>query len=321
MGQPKQNDGGLLNVGSFLDSYQWLIALIGIGCFFIGLFYPFEDAENSVYKQLFSKTGEILLVGVLIGFLSSHKQIINSYRSELHGIIYDDKFLKNRKDIEDVWIRTSKVLFKSKFPKISIDLLQTIKKSYLPVNEVSYYNDYSATITIEWVGDDHKFIKVMEDVSFELLAESTAKFTLPSRNWIKIEGLLEKQYGMIVEQYLVNDEKAKIIKNQSCIENNILVSDVDVELKGSEKYKINRRYVKTYSIDKDYHIGFKPKYIVNNLVVRCFHPNDMSVCFIQRGTAQDFEEKFIKPNACEYQYKGLILPRQGYVLLLQHKTC
>jgi len=311
------NKDTLFSIASFKVSYQWILLTIGIGLLFYGYIYKFE--KDSVWALIIPKFGEIVSIGVLLGFLSNHKQITNSYKKEIFDIIYEDKFLKTRKDIESIWEKVSKIMFKSKFPKISGELLKSIKEIYFPVDQVSYYNDYDAITEINWASDDHKFIIVKDKIYFDLLTDSKDKFIFPLDNWITIDDLDDDEYYTKLEEYKVNGKDAIIIKNTITKENNKSHLHVDIELKGCEKYEVTKIITKKYSVEKDFHIGFRAKYITNRLAVKLIHPKDMDVCFIENGTINDFLTLISNGTYCEYKYKGLILPRQGYFFILKPK--
>lgn len=64
-------------------------------------------------------------------------------------------------------------------------------------------------------------------------------------------------------------------------------------------------------------LAVRAKYIVRNLSVTFNHPNDMDVSFICRGTSEDYKPVKNDKTSEEYSYKGLILPRQGYIVCTQ----
>ena len=72
-----------------------------------------------------------------------------------------------------------------------------------------------------------------------------------------------------------------------------------------------------YNINEDYYIGFRAKYIVNRLRVCLDYPDDIDVIFTCRGTQLDFEDVNNSKRRIEKKYKGIILPRQGYIFALQ----
>ena len=71
--------------------------------------------------------------------------------------------------------------------------------------------------------------------------------------------------------------------------------------------------------EKRYIIGFRPKYIVNKLRVCLNLPDDIDAIFTCRGTQQDFEDIPTNSKRIEKKYKGIILPRQGYIFVLRVK--
>ena len=99
-------------------------------------------------------------------------------------------------------------------------------------------------------------------------------------------------------------------------ENN-LCSEQRIVLSGSLKYEIKYTREKVYNLDEDYYLGLRAKYITNNLRVCLELPDDIEAIFTCRGTQKDFEDVKNTKNAIEKKYKGIVLPRQGYIFALR----
>ena len=100
----------------------------------------------------------------------------------------------------------------------------------------------------------------------------------------------------------------------------IICKELEIELKCSTKYDIQYTREKIYNIDDDYYIGFRPKYIVNKLRVCLNLPDDIEAIFTCRGTQHDFDDITTgSSKRIEKKYKGIILPRQGYIYALHIK--
>ena len=50
--------------------------------------------------------------------------------------------------------------------------------------------------------------------------------------------------------------------------------------------------------------------------IQLFHPADMKILFVNRATAKGFELNNNTDTFKEYEYKGLILKHQGYIIIL-----
>ncbi len=90
-----------------------------------------------------------------------------------------------------------------------------------------------------------------------------------------------------------------------------------VVLKGATKYNIKYTRVKTYNMNEDYYLGLRAKYIINNLRVSLELPDGIAAQFVCRGTQKDFEDVNNREKRIEKKYKGIVLPRQGYIFALR----
>lgn len=242
------------------------------------------------------------------------------FRKNVEDIIYDSKHLEQRKDIVAIWVRVSEVLFESKFPKIRKRLMETIKKNYLPTNGVVSYSNYKCTYTIEFDVNDSNYIIVKHEISFTLHAADKKEFTFPLRSstcccseeWKK--------------RLTVNSEDIKVNGNviKSKVKCEQLEADIrysyEIKLKGSNEYFIEQVLNKRYRLDDDNYLGFQAKWLVNGMNIQILYPEGkLDPVFLHRGTSDDFIVKNRK-GFLESNYKGLILRRQGYIVILNKKN-
>lgn len=168
----------VLSYKFFRSGSAWLILFAGLFCYYLGYF---EFETPSVWKEVIIKFGDVLVIGVILGFLSNAAQFLGVFKQDLQDIIYGKEFLKQRKDITPLWEAVSIQMFKEKFPIIHKDFLKVIR-SYFPNNEVSYYNDYETNMSIEWEDKAKGLIKVTDNVSFDLIADGDSEFFLSLKN-------------------------------------------------------------------------------------------------------------------------------------------
>lgn len=299
----------------FKSSLPILFLLVGGGLLVWCTFFPFQETSPKWYS-FWLKLGEILLVSSLLSFLTSTVEYLGVFRDAIVDVIYDSKFLKNRKDLEDIWLKVSKALFKSKFPNINNSLLSTIKKNYLSDDEVSYYSEYRNISDIKYDSEDNNFIVVRNDISFTLKVIDTNRITFPMNNWICTgENNLDK-IEFVIESVKVNGVNVNVVQKGMTFENNQAHFKHEIELKGCTEYKIEQVIHKKYLLKDDNYIGFKAKWLVNNMNVQLFHPKEMDVLFVDRGTSEKFNLVKKRDGYLEYEYKGLILRKQGYIMIL-----
>ncbi|WP_071145737.1 hypothetical protein [Bacteroides ihuae] len=309
----KKNTESLLSYKFFRGSCAWIILILGV----IGYIYAYSLLSEGLIKEVLIKVSDVLVIGVIVGYLSNAAQFLGIFKKDLQEIIYSERFLNKQNDIVKIWEAVTKAMFKSKFPVMSKDLFPLIKKIYLPDDEVSYYDNYRVITDIEWVNDEKRFVIVKDTISFDLIAENTSAFSIPFRTWINIEGLSKDEYysNVICK---VDDQKISLDISEKTKDDNTYIQECKITLKGKNKYEITQQREKKYCFEHDYDLSFRAKYIVRNLSVTLNHPIDLSVSFICRGTPDDFKLVKKSKGSVEYSYKGLILPRQGYIFAL-HK--
>lgn len=301
----------VLSYKYFRTGSAWIFSFAGIALYYLGYF---QVDQQSIWKEILIKGADILIIGVILGYLSNAAQFLGIFKQDLQDIIYGKEFIKQRKDIAPLWETVSKQMFKNKFPTIHKEFLKVINE-YFPKDEVSYYNDYESHITIEWVSKETGIVHVTDNVSFELIADSEEGFEYPLKTWTKVKN--RETYENKITELYVNNEIPKIEEVGEYKENEDICHEQKVKLKGSIKYEIRYIREKTYNINEDYYIGFRAKYIVNKLRVCLDLPDDIDAIFTCRGTQSDFDDVKNSKRRIEKKYKSIILPRQGYIFALR----
>ncbi len=301
----------MFSFSSFRRSCDWIFIILGCVGYILGYF--FID-ENSVWKDISIKLADVLIIGVIIGFVTNAAKFMGIFKEELIEVIYRKESLEQRKDIYSIWEMVSKVLFKDKFPKIHKELLKTVN-SYLPKDEISYYNDYEVNTLIEWVDKDKNIIKVTDNVSFELIADSTDKFDYPLKTWTTVKEHKD-DYKHKTEISVKGGTCNKIEKGEY-LEDGDVCHEYILELKGATQYNISYTREKIYNFGDDYILGLRAKYIIKDLRVCLELPEGIAAQFSFRGTTDDFEDVKCSKNQIKKRYKGIVLPRQGYIFALR----
>ena len=243
----------ILSTSNFRTGAAWLFLIVGICLYAAGFF--FID-EKSVWSKVAIKVADVLVIGVVLGFITNAAHFIGIFKQDLQDIIYGKEFVKQRKDIYPLWENLSKELFKNKFPTLHKELLKTVN-GYLPQDEVSYYNDYEIHTSIEWVDEEKGVIKATDKVAFDLISETTDIIPYPIKTWTTIKN--EQEYTNKIVQITVNGNKPneiKFIGEKKDVEGS-LCQEQQLILQGSTKYEIKYTREKTYNIDDDYYVGFR----------------------------------------------------------------
>lgn len=309
----------LLSCFSIKSSIPWIALITGLALAYFGfsdIMYISEKAKHICIW--FSNT---LIVGAVVGFMSSYAQFRGLFRKDLESVIYDEKFLSLRKDLLKNWKKITSIFFESRFPEISDDLMSAIVNHYLSIKSISFYcDDFQDITTVEWFDREKKILNVITESTFNVIAPSVEAIKFPYSASVCVEGDHHDEYKVEVIEYKVNEKDIdyKVSKKEI---GKVLSVTVDIQLSGAKKYSIHRKILKRYSIEHDYFIGFKAKSIINNLRVQFFNEiyEDLDICFIPRGTLKEFKNTKNRHDYLEKEYKGLILRNQGFIIVLKNK--
>ncbi len=304
----------VLSYEYFRGGFAWLLLIFGCALYCCGFFWI---SPNSAWKEVVLKVADVLVIGVILGYLSNAAQFLGIFKQDLESIIFGKEFISKRNDLDTVWENVTKQMFKNKFPSLHKDLLSIIR-GYLPNDEISYYNDFENHISIEWVDKEKGVIKATDDVEFELIADNSNSFIYPIKSWVTISEGNHKWFKNEITRISINEKNLSLEDNmkESKKEGDSYCETVNVSLSGASRYGIKYTRVRQYSINDDNYIGFRAHYIVNKLRVCIDAPDDIKVLFTCRGTTNDFEDVPQKGKRIEKKYKGLILPRQGFLFIL-----
>lgn len=305
----------MLSYNKFRAGAAWLILFLGIVLYIVGFVFITKD-DNEVWHEIFLKLGDVLVIGVIIGYLSNAAQFLGVFKKDLQDIILGKEYVKQLKDIYPFWENISKEMFKNKFPAIHRDFLKAID-GYFPKNDVLYFNDYETSMIIEWENKDKNIIKVSDVTSYDIITETNDEIDFPVKTWTVVDNI--DAFKTSIDYFRVNEEDKELKLIKSSVDDYGKREEFNVKLKGATKYSIKQKKTKIYNLEKDYIIGFRAAFIVNNYRIRIDYPEDINLLFTCRGTQNDFEDMNSKNHSLEKKYKGVLLPRQGFVCGLQKK--
>lgn len=297
-------------------TWPTILLIIGFSLFLICIFFPF----NTTYPKLFlvcSKLADILLISGILSFLTSTLEYIGVFKNALKEVVYEAKFLENRKDIDKIWEEVSKVLFKATFPKLHHCLFDVIRKTYFPKDGVTYYENVLESTEIRYDLNNPNYIIVTEELSLNIHSFNSNEIEFTIGNIIENSGSDNLSYIKLLSCEI----DGKDVKDQCIVEE--IKDDINrkneisaIKMSGKNKYFLKRKIEKRYNLNYDNFIGYRAKWLVNNMRVQVFHPSDMNINFVERGTTNDFKLIKKREDYLEYQYNGLILRRQGYIMIL-----
>lgn len=280
--------------------------------------------DDPTWKEFWSGTGKTMLAGGVFAVILKSYQFMGIFKEELSKIIYDAKFLNLRSDLPEVWVNVSKVLFKNKFPKINSLITQDVKNIYFPVKDVVYYDKYRQFLRIKLIDPLLQKIEVTQTSEYTIYpTEPLAETPLQLNNWLHYESDSSEVSFKIVS-FRVNGEeitgrKDFRVRSAADPNNKTLKTIVEATLSGSDTYKINCEIVKTYSLNTDNIITLAKEGIIHNLNVRV-ETSGVKATFKSAGTLKPFAKVPVgsAKDYREYDYEGIIYPKQGYHIFLQY---
>lgn len=296
-----------------------ILLVIGLPLLCITAFDPWQlEISSPHWFRLLSKSADIILVSSLISFLLDSAEYMGIFKKDLEEIIYDTKYLEKRNDIEEIWVKVSKVFTRLKFPQISTPLMNAIKNFYTPNDDLklSYYSDYRNVYTVAFDDEDDNFIKVKNETTFTLKVEDSKKFKFPMRFWNCVAENNQGSVSMNLDHITVNGNPAKIKDSAKSYSNGMVCHTFNVELEGMTEYHITQESDQRYDLRQDNYLGFRARWLVNDMRIQIFHPKNLKLLFVNRATANDFKMNKETADFCEFEYKGLILKNQGYIIIL-----
>lgn len=310
----------------------WAVPLVGV----IGyiLVYTGLLGKDTVLKEAVEELSGILVIGGFLGYLTSSSQFLGIFREEVEDIMYSEKSLERRNDINDIWRNVSLVMIGRKFPNINEELFNIIQNRYICKNEYSYQEDYRIITEIRWgdkPGDKEKeIVHVIEDITYILVTEKIGPVDISFSGWMPgIKGLKkDDDYYFNVPKFTINDKhytprKVEIEPKDKEYDENIykvrFVSTINNDKKYGN-YRITMRRERRFSLKTDFSISMRTKFIIKDMVISLETDDDIAADFICRGTHEDFIKVKKTKNRQEYIYKGLILQRQGYIFALRKNS-
>ncbi|MBD5219467.1 MAG: hypothetical protein HDS72_04380 [Bacteroidales bacterium] len=301
----------MFSIESLKRSVGYICAFAGITCYVIA--YA-ACAEGSLAYKILLNIADVLIIGVVVGYLSNVAQWAGVFKKEIQDIVFGKKLVGERKDIEEVWSNVTKQILKNKFADIHKDLLLAMKKNLPADDAISYYDDYDSDIVIDWVNKEQGIIKTVETMSFFLISETDKEITLP----LKTFTIGNPSECIVTQPEITVDGKIPTIhhEKQRKDDSGELVDVSFVRLKGKNRYQVRYVREKKYDVNKDYFIGLKSQYLIHDLCVSLTLPDGLDATFIERGTNISFIKVKKEKSYIKMKLKGVIFPQQGYIFAL-----
>jgi len=282
--------------------------LLGTGLLFLGYF---SDFTNEKVQELTKKLGETILIGGVFAVILKSMQYTGIFKESIASVIYEPKFLENRKDLNFIWEKMSIVLFRNKFPKISDKLLHDVKEMYFPTQEVIYYENAEHELKINIIDFDKKIIKITTSSTLDVICENKSTKTFYEHG----HSLDCKDYKLLKFKIDGND----VVKPEVYTKNvgGIEYQMTKAKLTGKDKYRIKVVVERIVNLNEDDIYTFNATKIFNKLKVQIHFDNGLSFDFYSLGTLKYFNNSKNHDHFIEYTYDDLIYRKQGYFIKIK----
>ena len=137
------------------------------------------------------------------------------------------------------------------------------------------------------------------------------------RYWTCVEEENKETVETIMSTITVNGKNVDNIGNpEMTYSDGMVCFNFKLTLEGKTEYRIQQTIKSKYNLKEDNYLGFRARWLVKDMRVQIFHPEDMKILFVNRATANGFQMNNSTDTFKEFEYKGLILKHQGYVIIL-----
>ena len=272
------------------------------------------------WSEFLTDVGKTILAGGIISFFLKFMKFLGVISEELTAVIYDSKYLENRKDLPEIWDRVTQVFFQNKFPAINALIREDIKLNYFPPETNHYYANTSEIFEIKMINPDLKVIQVKQISRLNLIPSIlNGTYIFKSTNRIYTDESYKATSKLIY--VTINGEKydAKDFdpKEEDEDGKKQLISDFEVSLSDKkEKYTIEYELIKTYSLINNDKIVINVGHIHHNYKLRIDF-SGIEIQFLEAGTTKKFKRNYENDHYIETEFKGLLYKSQGYLITLK----
>lgn len=313
----------MFSIKSLKESYGWIILIIGAVCYVFGYVLIYNEASIvrvwsrvGFWAELIVDIGDILLVGGVVGYLSGIAQWKGLFVEELEKVMFGKQLLSKRNDLNTIWENVTKQMFKYKFMAIHRDILDALKH-YLPDDgEISYYDNFSEDISVEWDNRARGIVHVRETLVFDIVAESTDEFEYSVKSTTFIPENIGAPEECIKHTVFIEENKIDTETTYEKDDSGVVTAQTLTKLSGKIRYKFKYIIDKKYCLYSDYHISYRNKRYIHNMRVSILLDDGIKAKFIDRGSFEGFREVKNTKNNIIMCYNGVVIPRQGFIFAL-----
>lgn len=323
--------------------HYWVPALsltAGIVLLLIGYFAI--DAQTYPRAHGFTVAiGTVFGIGSVFGAVVKSFQFTGVFEQALSDVIYAERFVVLRKDLEDIWKRVFREVNRERFGNFSDEVHQTFMTEYFQTdsekNKNHYYKSIVRSIDVSW--KDESKGEVIYDGTTTVVIQPFVKgtddvYTPVFRHSIK-DGLEfdPTEWKLNNTELASRTSDGEITKNidytistsDELDERGHYVTKVDIPLSGSEDYTIVRKSQMTIPLAKKPYVRIPNNTYVAKLQVFVDCTADgIRVNLETLGTTKGFKPiggyVDLERKKLRQEYDGIMLPQQGFMIIFTKDT-
>ncbi len=298
----------------FLDySYRYLAWIFIVLALLLVLLSMSEIISNPKINTLLEKIGIALFSSGVFAAVLKSLQFTGIFREEIEKVILSTDFVKNRRDLPQLWSSISKAIYNEKFPIISEEIEARILKTYLPTEYDYYYKDYIITIKVEQVTDNFEIIYTQTrkyDVVFDPNVEKSKLLAYVAINERDQTATAENT----IEYFKINGVEVDLVEDSSTVDDKFKTKYV-IPIERKEKpLHVETRTKRRYSLNYENCKLLRFATFTKNMDVTVSFPDDVRVSFFNLGNTKPFDVHHEEiPNQLSRSHKNdVLLPHQGF---------
>ena len=296
----------------------WLyLVLLGVGCLIV---YALIDREaNPGWADALILFANAVIVGGVFSAVTQSFQFHSLYGNALKDIIYGNEFLDVRSDIEDLWHRITDRLCNQKFPGLSSKISSIVLNDMLPRNKDYYLESHYRTIHVTGYDEHNGFVWVRDHIQSEVVPHHKSDgfsytFTHTSRH----------PENFKLERFQVDGRDVSGCDPENTESSSGTTSTYRVRLESAKEHTVER--ISVYTIDMKNFPYFKftnRNYIRRTrITVGVKEAVPLEVMFVPFGPKSPFQNLDYPLDqeagkALRKEHEGVLLPGQGYIILVR----
>jgi hypothetical protein len=299
-----------------------VIGLIVIGCIFILIHQLLDKNYNPKFfwsTYLLPITGILgnsILAGGFFAFFLKSFQLIGIFRDEISNVIFGEDFLTNTtmQYKKEVWKNITNSLYHSSFPDISDKIATIVQNIYIP-DELNFYHE-DMTIIYEFKELDDNYIEISEKQTFKIKSNSK-EIKFGSYTEVFKDTSTDNS-DIFLSQFTIDEENIACLPYMEKKSDAKKVSvTIAKKLNNKEVYNVVKYLKTTHSTESNvFWKNVFSRYTKRVELILPESPN-LEVDFLPFGLNIAFNKI---PNSEISRHEDLLLPGEGYAIIIKKKT-